>query len=59
MTNEIYKELSGMTAKEYKQFKGLRKEKLRDNMDSIEVCNILPCNVECNKNKLKKGLKYG
>lgn len=26
-----------MTAKEYKEFKGLRKESLRDNMDSIEV----------------------
>lgn len=37
LTNEIYKEWSGMTAKEYKQFKGLRKESLRDNMDSIEV----------------------
>ena len=37
LTNEIYKEWSGMTAKEYKQYKGLRKESLRDNMDSIEV----------------------
>ena len=37
LTNEIYKSWSGMTAKEYKQFKGLRKEFLRDNMDSIEV----------------------
>ena len=37
LTNEIYKEWSGMTAKEYKQFKGLRKESLRDNMDNIEV----------------------
>ena len=26
-----------MSAKEYKQFKGLRKESLRDNMDNIEV----------------------
>ena len=37
LTNEIYKEWSGMTAKEYKEFKGLRKENLRDNMDNIEV----------------------
>lgn len=37
LTNEIYREWSGMTAKEYKQYKGLRKESLRDNMDSIEV----------------------
>lgn len=26
-----------MTAKEYKQFKGLQKESLRDNMDNLEV----------------------
>ena len=37
LTNEIYKTWSGMTAKEYKQFKGLRKENLRDNMDNIEL----------------------
>ena len=37
LTNEIYKEWSGMSAKEYKNFKGLRKENLRDNMTDIEV----------------------
>lgn len=37
LTNEIYREWSGMTAKEYKQYKGLRKENLRDNMDNIEL----------------------
>ena len=37
LTNEIYKGWSGMTAKEYKEFKGLRKESLRDNMSDIEV----------------------
>ena len=37
LTNEIYKTWSGMTASEYKQYKGLRKESLRDNMDSIEL----------------------
>lgn len=37
LTNEIYKEWSGMTAKEYKQYKGLRKESLRDNMSELEV----------------------
>lgn len=37
LTNEIYKTWSGMTAKEYKEFKGLRKESLRDNMDNIEL----------------------
>lgn len=37
LTNEIQKEWSGMTAKEYKQYKGLRKESLRDNMDNINL----------------------
>ena len=37
LTNEIYKNWSGMTAKQYKQHKGLRKESLRDNMTDIEV----------------------
>lgn len=37
LTNEIYKTWYGMTAKQYKDFKGLRKENLRDNMDSIEL----------------------
>ena len=37
LTNEIYKEWSGMSAKEYKEYKGLRKESLRDNMSELEV----------------------
>lgn len=37
LTNEIYSEWSGMNAKEYKQFKGIRKESLRDNMSDLEV----------------------
>ena len=37
LTNEIYKEWSGMKASEYKAFKGLRKESLRDNMSDIEI----------------------
>lgn len=37
LTNDIYKEWSGMTSKEYKEFKGLRNESLRDNMDELEV----------------------
>ena len=37
LTNEIYKSWSGMSAKEYKEYKGLRKESLRDNMSDIEV----------------------
>ena len=37
LMKDIYKEWSGMTAGEYKDFKGLRKESLRDNMTDIEV----------------------
>lgn len=37
LTNEIYKEWSGMKASEYKAYKGLRKESLRDNMTDIEI----------------------
>lgn len=37
LTNEIYKEWSGMTASEYKSYKGIRKENLRDNMSDVEV----------------------
>ena len=37
LTNEIYKTWSGMKANEYKEFKGLRKESLRDNMTDIEL----------------------
>ena len=37
LTNEIYKEWSGMKANEYKAFKNIRKESLRDNMSDIEV----------------------
>ncbi|MEG1506610.1 MAG: BRO family protein [Bacilli bacterium] len=42
LTNEIYKTWSGMKASEYKAFKGIRKESLRDNMTEVEVAlNIL------------------
>ena len=37
LTNEIYKGWSGMKANEYKEYKGIRKESLRDNMTDIEV----------------------
>lgn len=37
LTNEIYKGWSGMNANEYKEYKGLRKESLRDNMSDLEV----------------------
>jgi hypothetical protein len=42
LTDIIYSTWSGMTAKEYKQFKGLKKENLRDNMTNLEIAlNIL------------------
>lgn len=37
LTNEIYKAWSGMKASEYKEFKNIRKESLRDNMTDVEV----------------------
>lgn len=37
LTNEIYESWSGMKANEYKAYKGIRKESLRDNMTDIEV----------------------
>lgn len=37
LTNVIYKSWSGMNAKEYKEYKNIRKESLRDNMTDIEV----------------------
>ena len=42
LTNEITKAWSGLSVKEYKQKKGLKKENLRDNMTNIElVLNML------------------
>lgn len=42
LTNEMTKAWSGLTVKEYKQKKGLKKENLRDNMTNIElVLNML------------------
>ena len=69
LTNEIYKEWSGMSAKEYKQYKGLRKESLRDNMSDIEVAladlgeiatrelakKHKPYGLEQNKKKVRSG----
>ena len=42
LTNEMTKAWSGLTVQEYKKFKGLKKENLRDNMTNIElVLNML------------------
>ena len=37
LTNEIYKSWSGMKANEYKEYKNIRKESLRDNMTDMEI----------------------
>ncbi len=42
LTDEISRAWSGMTTRQYKQFKGLKKENLRDNMSTLElVLNML------------------
>ena len=59
LTNDIYKEWSGMTAQEYKSYKGIRKENLRDNMTDLEVAitNIGELATrEIAKNEKPKGL---
>jgi hypothetical protein len=69
LTNEMTKTWSGLTVQKYKQFKGLTKENLRDNMTNIElVLNMLaelttagiskteqPATFEQNKNVAKRG----
>ena len=60
LTNEIYKTWSGMKANEYKEFKGLRKESLRDNMTDIEIAltNIGEIATrDIARNEKPKGLK--
>lgn len=58
LTNEIYKTWSGMTAKEYKDYKGLRKESLRDNMDNLEV-SLSDISEEVTKRLAKKNKPQG
>ena len=58
LTNVLYKGWSGMTAKEYKEFKGLRKESLRDNMDSLEV-SLTDISEEVTKRLAKKNKPQG
>ena len=42
LTNEITKVWSGMTTRQYKDYKGLKKQNLRDNMTTTElILNIL------------------
>ena len=37
LTNDIHRTWTGMSTKEHKQFKGLKKENLRDNMSNMEL----------------------
>lgn len=37
LTNEIYLAWAGMKASQYKEYKGIRKEALRDNMSDLEI----------------------
>jgi len=60
LTNEIIKAWSGFTVKEYKAFKELKKENLRDNMTNLElVFNMLAeaSTTEISKEKQPQNLK--
>ena len=59
LTDEITKAWSGMNTRQYKNLKGLKKEKLRDNMTTLElVLNMLAeaTNTEISKQKAPEGL---
>lgn len=58
LTNEIYKEWSGMKASQYKGYKGLRKESLRDNMTDIEVA-LADLGEIATRELVKKHKPYG
>jgi hypothetical protein len=55
LTDEISKAWTGLSTKEYKEFKGLKKENLRDNMTNLElVLNML---AEASTSEISKELK--
>lgn len=55
LTNEITKAWTGMTTKEYKRLKNLKKENLRDNMTNMElVLNMLAETATTEISKVKK-----
>lgn len=72
LTNEMTKAWSGLSVQEYKKYKGLKKENLRDNMTNIElVLNMLaevtttelsqkekPITFKENKDIAKRGGKF-
>jgi hypothetical protein len=60
LTDEITRAWTGMTTRQYKQLKGLKKENLRDNMSTLElVLNMLAeaTTTEISKTKEPKTLK--
>ena len=60
LTDIIYRQWSGFSAKEYKKFKGLKKENLRDNMTDIEIAvNMLAeaTTTELSKQENPNGFK--
>jgi len=60
LTNELTKAWAGKDVKEYKKFKGLKKESLRDNMSNLElVLNMLAevSTTEISKVKQQKGIE--
>jgi len=60
LTNEITKAWTGMTTKEYKGLKNLKKENLRDNMTNMElVLNMLAETATTEISKVKKPNTFG
>ena len=60
LTNEITKAWTGMTTKEYKSLKNLKKENLRDNMTNMElVLNMLAETATTEISKTKKPETFG
>ena len=60
LTDEITKAWSGMNTRQYKNLKGLKKEKLRDNMTTLElVLNMLAeaTTTEISRQKAPEGLR--
>ena len=59
LTDIIYRCWSGFSAKEYKQYKGLKKENLRDNMTDLEIAiNMLAeaTTTQISKNENPQGM---
>ena len=59
LTDIIYRQWSGLSAKEYKHLKGLKKENLRDNMTDLEIAiNMLAeaTTTQISRNENPKGM---